>query len=387
MTTSAEVASAAQPKRRARHALRIVLRAAEVLLVVLLIAAHAAFYLSPDALWWLQFVAIFSGALLVAVAVVAIGTALARRWRRATCYTLLCLAALLMPALRASPAPVDVPADVPSLTVMTFNASVRHAGSKQEALADLLERDRPHLIALQEFTIRLVRETGVTMGAPLLGPLLKDRAYQASWPDTEGKHFLFSRPIFSRIEPMAPGELLAGDPPTGPRSGGLWASGGITRRLFQWEGRTIAFYNVHLHSFSSQRPWRDGEQRFSLGAWRDALRAYRHDFEVRAEQARELRRLLDAETHPFIVGGDLNSTSNNWVYAYLTRGLRDAFREAGTGWGATFHARLPLIRIDHVFVSDEWVVRRARVDADLFSDHRPVIAELVLRPSSAPPEP
>ncbi|MEM8598321.1 MAG: endonuclease/exonuclease/phosphatase family protein [Bacteroidota bacterium] len=384
MTNNAGLGAAPRPARRGRRVVRLGLRVAEVALVGLLIMAFTAAYVPPDTLWWGQFVAIFSGLLLAIVAVVAAIAAVKRQWRRAALHASLLTGALLMPALSARPDPVPAPPDAPGLTVMTFNASVRHAGSEQDALAALLARDKPHLIALQEFSIRLIRETGVTMGAPLLGPLLKDRAYEASWPDTEGKDYLFSRPIFSRIQAQEQGEVLAGDPPTGPRSGGLWSSGGITRRLYRWDGRTIALYNVHLHSFSSHRPWREADERFSLRAWADALQDYRRDFEVRAEQARVLRRLLDEEAHPFIVCGDFNSTPRSWVYAYLQQGLRDAFREAGSGWGATFPARLPLIRIDYLLVSDAWSVRRAYVDTGLASDHRPVIAELVLRTEPEP---
>lgn len=370
--TNTEAAPVAQPKRRKRRVRRALFWIADGMLVGLLVAAYAAYSVSPDSFWWLQFIAIFNGVLVAATGLVAIGAALARRWRVAAFHAFLGLIVVLMPELRKGPEAAAIRPDAPGLTVMTFNASIEHAGAKQEALAEVLARDQPHLVALQEFSVRLIRDTGVTMGAPLLGPLLKDRAYEMSRPGG-GKDFMFSRPLFSRIEAAGRSELLAGNPPVG-----LWSAGGITRRLYLWQGRTIAVYNVHLHSFSSRRPWREADQWFSMRAWRDAIHAYRRDFEVRAEQARQLRQILDAETHPFIVCGDLNSTSRNWVYAHLTRGLRDAFRDAGTGWGGTFPARVPIVRIDHILASREWAVRSARVDTDLVSDHRAVIAELVL---------
>ncbi len=346
---------------------------ADAVLLVLLVAANLAYDVPPERVWWFQVAAIFHRPLVIALALVGLGAAWRRHWRTASVHAVLCLLAATVPMLRASPSPAPPAAAAPGLTVMTFNANVEYAGAKQDALADLLAREQPHLVALQEFSIVLLHDTGVTMGAPLLAPLLKNRAYQASWPSTRGKDFIFSRPIFSRIEPLGPGELLAGDPPEG-----LWSAGGVTRRVYDWQGRPIAVYNVHLHSFSSRRPWRDGGTWLSLQAWRDAFQAYRHDFEVRAEQARQLRRMLDAESHPFLVCGDFNSTPRSWVYAHLAGGLRDVFREAGSGWGATFPARLPAIRIDYVLASPDWTVRRAQVDATLFSDHRPVVAELVL---------
>lgn len=376
--TPAAAAPDTQPKRRRSRVFRSIAWIAEVALVTLLVASSGAAYVTPETLWWLQVAAVFSGVLVFIGALIAIWAALARRWRRLALYLALCLSVVLMPELQPHPEPVEAASDAPGLTVMTFNANVRYAGSKQDTFAELLRRDRPHIVALQEFAVRFIRGTGVTMGAPLLGPLLKGRAYEPSWPDKRGKDFVFSRPIFSRIEALGPGELLAGNPPEG-----IWSSGGLTRRVYEWQGRPIAVYNVHLHSFSSRRPWRDEDERLSLFAWGNALLSYRDDFKVRAEQARELKRMLEAESYPFIVCGDLNSTPKNWVYTYLTQGLRDAFREVGAGWGGTYPARFPLVRIDHVIVSPEWSVRRARVETELFSDHRPVVAELVLQAQPA----
>ncbi len=365
----------AVPKRPPSRRGRWLLWGADAALVGLLAAANAAPFVPPEQLWGLQVVAIFGTLVLVAAALVAVGLIVKRRWALAALHLLLCLATVLMPELNASADPATAAADAPGLTVMTFNAG-KDGGGKQHVLANVLARDRPHLIALQEFSIRLLRDTGVTWGAPLLGPLLKDKAYEMSRPDG-GKDFMFSRPLFSRIEAVGRSELVRGNPPEG-----LWSSGGITRRAYRWQGRTIMVYNVHLHSFSSQRPWRREDQRFSPRAWLDAFHAYGRDFEVRAEQARQLRAMLDAEPHPFLVCGDFNSTPRNWAYTHLAHGFRDAFDEAGTGWGGTFPAGLPLVRIDYVLASDDWVVRRARVDPDLVSDHRAVIAELVLKPSA-----
>ena len=164
--------------------------------------------------------------------------------------------------------------------------------------------------------------------------------------------------------------------------GGLWERGGVTRNEVEWQGQRIAVFNVHLHSFGSQRPWKDGAS-LSPRAWKAALRSYRDDFRRRAEQARQLRRWLDEEPLPFLVCGDFNSTPANWAYGHISRGFRDSFGSGGEGWGMTFPARLPLVRIDYVLASPHWGVRRAYVYDGLSSDHRPVVAELVLESTAS----
>ena len=331
-------------------------------------AANAAAFVPPERLWYLQLLGIAVPALGTALVLVAASAVFVRRWW---------LGGGLLAAEASS---TDVPRrpGAEPLRVMTFNANPG-ALRDQDGLGDLLDREEPHLVALQEFGVRLDRTTGIQMGPPFLAPFIKGNRFMVSWPEGGGGVSI-KQPILSRLDRVETAEVVP-DNPSGRQQEGLWASGGITRATYEWQGRTIAVYNVHLHSFGRARPWRDGARRvLSLAAWSDALRTYRRDFKTRADQARLLRRMLDSEELPFVVCGDLNSTPHSWVYAHLAEGLTDAFREAGAGWGGTFPAGLPLVRIDVVLVSEEWEVRRARVSQAVASDHLPVIAELVLRP-------
>ena len=350
-----------------------------------LLGAGAARFVPPDRLWPLQILAIALPALASVLFVLALLAGLRRRWRLVA----FCLAPIgLIIALPMLTSGRDVApttervTELATLKVVTFNAKPEAIGEAGEAaLQTLLAEERPHLVALQEFPLR-VSAAGEVGGPRLVVPFLKHKAYEIARPRTEGS-VNTTRPIFSRIETAGAAEFVP-DNPQGWIQGGLWSSGGLTRGLYRWEGATIAVYNLHLHSFSGQRPWQEGWRGvLSLSAWAEALRAYHADFRTRAEQARTIRRLLDAETRPFLVVGDFNSTPGSWVYAHLSKGLQDAFGRAGTGWGATFPARLPLARIDFVLVSGEWEVRRAHTSNAVVSDHVPVVAELVLHVSSA----
>ncbi len=90
----------------------------------------------------------------------------------------------------------------------------------------------------------------------------------------------------------------------------------------------------------------------------------------------QIRAMLAQETLPLIVSGDFNSTPHNWVYYGLADGLVDAFRVAGRGWGATYHADFPVARIDHVLVSRAWKVVQAHVSKAPYSDHLPLVVRL-----------
>lgn len=91
---------------------------------------------------------------------------------------------------------------------------------------------------------------------------------------------------------------------------------------------------------------------------------------------------------PVVLLGDFNATGWSRAYRRLGRRLTDARRLTGERrWrrgGATFPSRFPLLRIDHVFVSERVAVERmAVIDTPLAraaSDHLPVLAEVRIDP-------
>jgi endonuclease/exonuclease/phosphatase family metal-dependent hydrolase len=87
--------------------------------------------------------------------------------------------------------------------------------------------------------------------------------------------------------------------------------------------------------------------------------------------------------NPVVVVGDLNAGSGSKAYGRLAEELRDVQLEATLPrLQPTFHTRLPLRRIDHIFVSPSIDVLHAEARrtplARLASDHLPLIANLRL---------
>lgn len=113
---------------------------------------------------------------------------------------------------------------------------------------------------------------------------------------------------------------------------------------------------------------------------------------ARNEQLAALAKLLRQEKAPVILAGDLNVTSWSPFFTELLRtaNLRDS--RQGRGIQPSWVSRIPLthLPIDHILVSPGIVVQQRRVGPDLGSDHRPVVAELLLpgrNPDVAPPSP
>lgn len=93
--------------------------------------------------------------------------------------------------------------------------------------------------------------------------------------------------------------------------------------------------------------------------------------ELRDQRISAIRQAIDADLqagHDLMVLGDFNVTEREPAYAELTRGLHDAQREAGFGFGLTWRPGrlegLPfgLLRIDYLLVSSAFVAIEAGPD-------------------------
>ncbi|WP_265519839.1 endonuclease/exonuclease/phosphatase family protein [Nitratireductor luteus] len=124
---------------------------------------------------------------------------------------------------------------------------------------------------------------------------------------------------------------------------------------------------------------------------KDLLVANTHLGLRRRERMRQIETLLgpdwleqpEIRDLPTIFLGDFNAGPRSPLYRLVTRSFRDA-QPVGQGRRrATFPARWPLFRIDHVFVRNGLVSRGTEVltgsSPRMASDHLPVVATLELR--------
>jgi len=138
--------------------------------------------------------------------------------------------------------------------------------------------------------------------------------------------------------------------------------------------------NLFTAHFQSPRAGLNAARREGLEGADDWQRNHQN----RLAQARDLARDLAGSQRPLVVAGDLNAPESSPVLlTLLAVGLRDAFSSAGRGYGYTHGHSLrngfDLLRIDHVLVSPDIGVTHCFVGQADASEHRPVIADLVLR--------
>lgn len=243
----------------------------------------------------------------------------------------------------------------PSLRVLTLNAGDDRANSVPLA-ADLARFEEPDLVALQEASVRVDEtEAGDRIVAPqaALG-FLFDGAYRSWGGGGGGRAVVLSRGVLEMEEGV--------DAPLDPL--GMEGAGTATRFAAEWGGRPFAVYVVHFRSYR-----RDAQ------TWSHQARLLREDITARTREAEFLRAVLDAEELPFLVLGDFNATPDQWAYAHVARGHRDALTDR-VGWAPTYPDDRPLVQIDAVIASDHWAFEGAQVLPSGLSDHRGVLASL-----------
>ncbi len=113
----------------------------------------------------------------------------------------------------------------------------------------------------------------------------------------------------------------------------------------------------------------------------------------RAQQMADVVRRARALQGPVVVLGDMNMSELSPAYAQLAASFRDAYREAGWGFGFTFPAGLhvhgvaapgPLFRIDYIFYSAGLRATAAHVGYGGSTDHCYVVARLVAATDGQP---
>ncbi len=76
-----------------------------------------------------------------------------------------------------------------------------------------------------------------------------------------------------------------------------------------------------------------------------------------------------------IIAGDFNNTSFSWVYNQISTNKKDAFIEAGIGFGKTYNYWFPM-RIDFILTDNDAIINSFNTFNDKFSDHFPVEAKI-----------
>ena len=149
---------------------------------------------------------------------------------------------------------------------------------------------------------------------------------------------------------------------------------------YDYGGRKFRVYNCHFESYNISM---SGLVRAIVGKDRgevftEAGNKMKRSITRRPKQVDQV--FSDIEKCPVeaFVCGDFNDNPMSYTYYRMTRGRKDAFVEAGDGFGATFASMWPILRIDYVLYPESCTAVSHEIPRVGYSDHYPVITEIEL---------
>lgn len=150
------------------------------------------------------------------------------------------------------------------------------------------------------------------------------------------------------------------------------------------DNKTIRVYSFHLQSNQISKDADNFTIQPELNqkqAWYDIkgmLRKYKNRHLQRTRQIEKIATHIQKCPHKVILAGDLNDPPQSYTYNVLSKYGKDVFRERGMGIGTTYGGKIPLLRIDYIFVDNSMQAATLDIIKDNFSDHYGLLSTIEL---------
>ncbi|MGG5577310.1 endonuclease/exonuclease/phosphatase family protein [Myroides sp. C15-4] len=139
---------------------------------------------------------------------------------------------------------------------------------------------------------------------------------------------------------------------------------------------TIRVYSIHLQSISISP---DIHEKIDEEKSKRIFRRISNAFTEQQMQSELIQSHMKDATHRKVICGDMNNSAFSYVYSNIKGDLKDAFIEAGSGFGKSYDFPYYPMRIDYVFVDPSIEVKSFKTHSDFRnSDHFPIVTRLVI---------
>lgn len=137
---------------------------------------------------------------------------------------------------------------------------------------------------------------------------------------------------------------------------------------------TIRIYNVHLQSLGID----PASEKLDIETSENLVKRVGTVFRLQQNQAELFLEHKKRCRYKMIICGDFNNTAYSYVYKEIKGDLKDAFVEAGNGFGRTFKFKFFPVRIDFILVDDAFTINGFKTFDVELSDHYPIMTKVKL---------
>jgi endonuclease/exonuclease/phosphatase family metal-dependent hydrolase len=134
---------------------------------------------------------------------------------------------------------------------------------------------------------------------------------------------------------------------------------------------TIRIYNAHFESLRIK----PNEENFGEENPEKLIQRATVTFKKQATQTNLFLKHEKQWKGKKIICGDFNNTAYSWMYQQISKNKKDAFIEAGKGFGKTYKYWFPL-RIDFILTDKEAIINQFSTLQKPYSDHFPIRARI-----------
>ena len=268
--------------------------------------------------------------------------------------------------------------DSNAIRIMTYNVhDFKRYGSNNDTstrndISAIIKQEKPDLIGFQEF---YTRNYGPYHMVNALKKLLKTNSYylvgfDANQTDSIGMAIFSKYPIVSR------GLIMLSNDPTDENQC-IYIDVKKGKNIFR-------MYSVHLESIhfeSEDYSYLKGVShgKTNMHSTKRLAGKLKLAFIKRAQQVLKVKQSAATCPYPYIISGDFNDTPSSFAVNQMSKGLKNAFCEKGSGFGKTYNGDFPNFQIDYIMVNPGFNVLNYDIIEKRLSDHYPVVSDVILR--------
>ena len=220
-----------------------------------------------------------------------------------------------------------------------------------QEISKFVSEENPDILCIQEFS-------------PV--DSINFKQYKFNYINVEGKKNKYGQAIFSKLKIIDKGEISF------PNSSNKVIYADILRQK-----DTVRVYSMHMQSVKISTDINDNiDEEKSKFIFKRISSAFREQ-QIQAEL---IKKNVDDCKLPKIICGDMNNSAFSYVYRLIKGDLKDAFEEAGSGFGKSYNFKYYPARIDYLLVEKDFEVKQYQsFDTFFNSDHFPLSTRLELK--------
>lgn len=265
------------------------------------------------------------------------------------------------------------------IRVMSYNVHFfKQFGNKnndfvKEQMLNIIRNEQPDVICFQEF---FSRQTGDYNFKKLIKDVLNTENFYFV-PSIDNNYEAMGLAVFSKLPIKEKGNI---------RFDSVTRGNEAIFTDIEFQKKRFRIYNVHFQSINFQPEDYSDFKKATKKIDPDVASSKRiggrlkDAFQKRADQIKIIKEHASECKYPYVIAGDFNDTPISYAVSYMSKGLKNSFKEKGSGFGITYNGDFPNFQIDYILTSPDFSIKNYHIIRKKLSDHFAIRSDLEYTP-------